>query len=49
MAQFQPGLVHTPLTPFTKDQRIDLDTYGKLIDFHIANGADAIAVPMHVG
>jgi 4-hydroxy-tetrahydrodipicolinate synthase len=49
MAQFQPGLVHTPLTPFTKDQRIDFDTYGKLIDFHISNGADSIAVPMHAG
>ena len=49
MTQFKPGLVHTPLTPFTSDKRIDFDTYAKLVDFHIANGADSIAVPMHVG
>jgi 4-hydroxy-tetrahydrodipicolinate synthase len=49
MTKFKPGLVHTPLTPFTSDKRIDFDTYAKLIDFHIANGADSIAVPMHVG
>jgi 4-hydroxy-tetrahydrodipicolinate synthase len=49
MTVFEPGLVHTPLTPFKSDRSIDFETYGKLIDFHIANGADALAVPMHVG
>lgn len=49
MTKFEPGLVHSPLTPFTSDRTIDYATYGKLIDFHIANGADALAVPMHVG
>lgn len=49
MTKFEPGLVHTPLTPFTADRAIDYATYGKLIEFHIANGADAVAVPMHVG
>ncbi len=49
MTKFNPGLVHTPLTPFTHDQQIDFDTYAKLIDFHIANGADSIAVPMQAG
>jgi 4-hydroxy-tetrahydrodipicolinate synthase len=49
MTVFEPGLVHTPLTPFKSDSGVDFETYGKLIDFHIANGADAIAVPMHVG
>jgi 4-hydroxy-tetrahydrodipicolinate synthase len=48
MAPFNPGLVHTPLTPF-KGKRVDFDTYAKIIDFHIANGADAIAVPMNAG
>jgi 4-hydroxy-tetrahydrodipicolinate synthase len=49
MTKFNPGLVHTPLTPFKRDQQIDFDTYAKLIDFHIANGADSIAVPMQAG
>ena len=46
---FDPGVVHTPLTPFATDRRIDFDRYGTLIDFHLRHGADALAVPMHVG
>jgi 4-hydroxy-tetrahydrodipicolinate synthase len=46
---FQPGLVHAPVTPFTREHRIDFDLYGKLIAFHLAHGADALAVPMHAG
>jgi 4-hydroxy-tetrahydrodipicolinate synthase len=49
MAAFSPGLVHTPVTPFTRERAIDWDTYGRLIDFHLAHGAEALAVPMHVG
>src|SRR6185437_7821151 len=46
---FEPGLVHTPLTPFAADGRIDFERYGTLLDFHLRNGADALAVPMHAG
>jgi 4-hydroxy-tetrahydrodipicolinate synthase len=49
MSVFEPGLVHTPVTPFTRDHRIDYDTLGKLIDFHLRNGANSLALPMHVG
>jgi len=49
MPTFQPGLVHTPVTPFKGDRRIDFDTYGKLIEFHVRNGAQTLAVPMHIG
>jgi 4-hydroxy-tetrahydrodipicolinate synthase len=49
MPAFQPGLVHLPVTPFTPDRSIDYDRLGKLIDFHIRNGADALALPTHVG
>jgi 4-hydroxy-tetrahydrodipicolinate synthase len=49
MSEFAPGLVHTPVTPFTRDNRIDYDTFGKLIEFHIRNGADSLALPMHIG
>jgi len=48
MPQFHPGLVHTPVTPFTRDRAIDWEVYGKLIDFHLAHGAEALALPMHV-
>ncbi len=46
---FDPGLVHTPLTPFAADGRIDFERYGALLDFHLRHGADALAVPMHAG
>jgi len=49
MANFEPGLVHTPVTPFTPAGRIDFDVYGRLIEFHLRNGADALALPMHAG
>jgi 4-hydroxy-tetrahydrodipicolinate synthase len=46
---FEPGLVHTPLTPFSRDGKIDFDLYCTMLDFHLRNGADALAVPMHAG
>lgn len=49
MATFKPGLVHTPVTPFKRDQSIDYDAYGKLIEFHLRHGADALALPMPAG
>jgi len=49
MAQFQPGLVHTPVTPFKRDHGIDYETYAKVLEFHLANGADALALPMPEG
>jgi 4-hydroxy-tetrahydrodipicolinate synthase len=49
MPAFQPGLVHLPVTPFAPDRRIDFDRLGKLIDFHIRNGADTLALPTHAG
>jgi 4-hydroxy-tetrahydrodipicolinate synthase len=47
MTAFRPGLVHAPVTPFAADHTIDYDHYGRLLDFHVAHGADALALPMH--
>src|ERR1700722_13073224 len=50
MMPFEPGLVHTPLTPFRAgDRRIDFDLYGRMLEFHLRHGAQALAVPMHAG
>jgi len=49
MSVLEPGLVHTPVTPFARDSRIDYDTFAKLIEFHLRNGADSLALPMHFG
>ncbi len=49
MNAFKPGLVHVPVTPFKNDQSIDFDLYARIIDFHLRNGADALALPMPQG
>jgi dihydrodipicolinate synthase/N-acetylneuraminate lyase len=46
MSPFNPGFVHCPVTPFKRDNAVDYATYGKVLDFHINNGADALALPM---
>ena len=47
--KFRPGLVHTPVTPFKRDQSVDYDVYAKVIEFHLGNGAEALALPMPEG
>ncbi len=49
MLPFTPGLVHTPVTPFSRDNRIDLDVFEKLIEFHLRHGAETLAISMHAG
>ena len=49
MASFNCGLAHAPVTPFKRDNSVDYDTYAKLLDFHIRNGAQALALPMPEG
>lgn len=49
MSVFSPGLVHVPVTPFTRDNRIDFECYAKLLAFHLAQGAEALALVMHEG
>ena len=49
MTAFKTGLVQCPVTPFKRDQASDYDTYGKLLEFHLRNGADAIALPTPEG
>ena len=48
MSMFKFGLVHAPVTPFA-DGQIDYVTYGKVLDFHLKHGAEALALPMHAG
>jgi len=46
---FRPGLVHVPCTPFTATGAVDHEAHARLIDFHLAHGAQALALPMHAG
>lgn len=49
MQNFQPGLVHAPITPFTAGLQIDFGLFEKAIEFHLRHGAQALALPMHTG
>jgi 4-hydroxy-tetrahydrodipicolinate synthase len=49
MPLYQPGLLHAPVTPFTRERAIDFDRFAQVIEFHLANGADGLALPMHAG
>jgi 4-hydroxy-tetrahydrodipicolinate synthase len=48
MAMQLAGIIGAPVTPF-KGDGIDYDTFGKQVDFLVANGVDALAHPMHIG
>jgi 4-hydroxy-tetrahydrodipicolinate synthase len=43
------GLLGCPLTPFTADNQLDIDTFERLVDFMVRHGNDAIVVAMHLG
>jgi 4-hydroxy-tetrahydrodipicolinate synthase len=46
MTTFNPGFVHCPVTPFTRDNAVDYPKYEKVLDWHLKHGADALALPM---
>ncbi len=48
MTDFKFGLVHAPITPFVNG-RVDFAGYGNVLDFHLAGGAQGLALPMHAG
>lgn len=43
------GVVGTPVTPFTPDNRIDLATFETQVDWLIRMGVEAVAHPMNIG
>ncbi|MGZ8268456.1 MAG: dihydrodipicolinate synthase family protein [Burkholderiales bacterium] len=49
MTPFKAGFVHTPITPFKPDYKIDYGLFENVLAFHLKHGAEAIALPMHVG
>jgi 4-hydroxy-tetrahydrodipicolinate synthase len=43
-----PGLIHVPVTPFTADNRIDLDTFGRVVEFLLNHHASSLCVNLHL-
>jgi 4-hydroxy-tetrahydrodipicolinate synthase len=49
MANLKLGLIHTPITPFKADRKIDFGLFESVIAFHLTSGAEGLAIPMHAG
>jgi 4-hydroxy-tetrahydrodipicolinate synthase len=42
------GIVHVPVTPFTPDNTIDLDTFARVVDFLLRQKASSLCVNLHL-
>lgn len=42
------GVMQAPVTPFTPDNRVDLDTFERLINFHVEQGTSSVCVVLHI-
>ena len=49
MKTYPKGIVGAPVTPFTPDGRVDLDTFAKQVNFLVEQGVHLLAHPMHIG
>ena len=53
MAQRKPfaavsGIVDVPVTPFTPDNKVDLDTFGRVIEFLLRHNASSLCINLHL-
>lgn len=48
MASLPKELIHCPITPYTDDNKVDLDTFAKIVEFLIKQGAGALCVNLHL-
>jgi dihydrodipicolinate synthase/N-acetylneuraminate lyase len=42
------GIIHVPVTPFTSDNKLDLDTFGRVVEFLIGHSASSLCVNLHL-
>ena len=42
------GIVHVPVTPFTENNEIDLDIFGKVIEFLVSQDPGSLCVNLHL-
>ena len=54
MSQLKPlsavprGIIHVPVTPFTAENKVDLDTYGRIIEFLLRHNASSLCINLHL-
>ena len=42
------GIVHVPVTPFTADNKVDLDTFGRVLEFLLRHNASSLCINLHL-
>jgi 4-hydroxy-tetrahydrodipicolinate synthase len=42
------GIVHVPVTPFTPDNSVDVDTFARVIEFLLKQGASSLCINLHL-
>jgi len=42
------GIVHVPVTPFTSENKVDLDTFGRVIEFLLRHDASSLCINLHL-
>src|SRR5450756_2545582 len=42
------GIIHVPATPFTSDNKVTLDTYGRVIEFLLGHNASSLCINLHL-
>jgi 4-hydroxy-tetrahydrodipicolinate synthase len=48
LSQLPRGLIHVPVTPFTPDNRLDLDTFARVIEFLLRQDAASLCINLHL-
>lgn len=42
------GIIHVPVTPFTLENKVDLDTFGRVIEFLLGHNASSLCINLHL-
>jgi 4-hydroxy-tetrahydrodipicolinate synthase len=42
------GIIHVPVTPFTSENKVDLDTFGRVIEFLLRHDASSLCINLHL-
>jgi len=48
MSTLPRGIIHVPVTPFTSENKVDPDTYGKVIEFLLRHNASSLCINLHL-
>jgi 4-hydroxy-tetrahydrodipicolinate synthase len=48
LAAVPRGLIDVPVTPFTSDNKVDLDTFARVIEFLLRHNATSLCINLHL-